>query len=101
MAFWQVFISDEFKNQPNFSYFSIPKLKIKTDLNTDAVPYISPREYDLPIDLDFMDYIDSPLASPQISPRPVLGASPQASPRASPQASPRKVVKRKIKVYKK
>jgi hypothetical protein len=90
MAFWQVYISDEFKNQQNFSYFSIPKLKIKTDLNTDAVPYISPREYELPIDLDFMDTVES-----FESPRPVLGASPPPS----PQASPRKI-KRKIKVYK-
>ena len=88
MAFWQIYISDEFKNQRNFSYFSVPKLKIKTDLNTDAVPYVSPREYELPIDLDFMDY--------KVSPRPTLGASPQVS----PQSSPRKL-KKKIKVYKK
>ena len=95
MAFWQVYISDEFKNQRNFSYFSIPKLKIKTDLNTDAIPYISPREHELPIDLDFMDYIESP----KISPRPILGPSPPPSPLASPLASPRNV-KRKIKFYK-
>ena len=88
MAFWQVYISDEFKNQHNFSYFSIPKLKIKTDLNTDAIPYISPREYELPIDLDFMNYTEST----QVSPRPILGPSPPASP---------KKFKRKIKVYKK
>ena len=92
MAFWQIYISDEFKNQRNFSYFSVPKLKIKTDLNTDAVPYVSPREYELPIDLDFMNYIESP----KVSPRPTLGASPQVS----PQSSPRKL-KKKIKVYKK
>ena len=82
MAFWQIYISDEFKNQRNFSYFSVPKLKIKTDLNTDAVPYVSPREYELSIDLDFMDY--------KVSPRPTLGASPQVS----PQSSPRKLKKK-------
>jgi hypothetical protein len=83
MGFWY-FISDEFRNQTNFSYFSTfpPLSKVKSDLNTNAPEYHSPRKQEpaLTISLDFIDSDDTPNPSPSPSPSPVK--SPVKSPRS-------------------
>jgi hypothetical protein len=81
MAFWLCHISDEFKNQKNFSYFNNPfPFKIRSDLNTQAPEYHSPKKsLNPPISFDFMDTVEdlesprseiqSPVKSPVKSPR--------------------------------
>jgi hypothetical protein len=104
MAFWLLHISDEFRNQKNFSYFiNQPQLKIKSDLNTQAPEYHSPRKQQLNIDLDFIEnYIESPVSTISLpnlptSPRENIN-SPISSPRSLPGSPPKK--ERNIKVYK-
>lgn len=90
MAFWLCHISDEFKNQKNFSYFNNPfPFKIRSDLNTQAPEYHSPKKsLNLPISFDFMDTVED-LESPVTHPVKSEIQSPK-----SPVKSPRS-----IKVY--
>jgi hypothetical protein len=63
MAFWFANISDEFKNQKNFSYFNTPPHQIvfqqlRSDLNTQAPEFHSPMNSprnELSISLDFIN----------------------------------------------
>ncbi len=93
MAFWLLHISDEFRNQKNFSYFiNQPQLKIKSDLNTQAPEYHSPRKQQLNIDLDFIEnneYIESPAS---------IVSLPNSPREENINSQPKK--ERNIKVYK-
>jgi hypothetical protein len=106
MAFWLCHISDEFKNQKNFSYFNNPfPFKIRSDLNTQAPEYHSPKKtLNPPISLDFMDTVEDYKENQIQSPRSEI-QSPRSeiqSPRSdiqSPQKSPKSPKSPNIKVY--
>ena len=104
------FVSEEFKNQTNFSYFlneevlfsrknciisdqhvfvkkNVKNLYINTDLNTNASPYYSPKEQSFDFNETFLDFNEI-YNSLKIKNKP-----PKISPKISPKTSP------KIKIF--
>lgn len=110
MAFWFANISNEFKNQKNFSYFNTPPHQIvfqqvRSDLNTQAPEFYSPQNSprnELSISLDFINEQQDFESNFPNAP----GNSPTDSPVSSPRTKKKKGTKivnskQYIKVYNK